>query len=187
MARGRLLAVARASIAHGLQSGNPVSVLAEAESQCLTEHGASFVTLHLNGELRGCIGTLEAHRPLIVDVAVNAHASAFHDPRFPAVAESEIEKLRIHISVLSPPTAVDFRNEADLIAGLRPGLDGIILESGDRRATFLPSVWDMLPEPAQFLAALKQKAGIRIWEDLTTLRAWRYQTESFADEGHEGY
>ena len=143
---------------------------------------ATFVTLNKFGELRGCIGHLEAIQPLIADVAENAFNAAFRDPRFQPVTASEFGDLEVHISVLSPPEPMVFTSEADLLRQIRPGIDGLILEDGAYRGTFLPSVWEQLPDPAQFLAHLKMKAGLppNYWSD--TLKVSRYTTESFSEQ-----
>lgn len=145
----------------------------------LQQKRATFVTLEINGELRGCIGTLEAFRPLIVDVAANAHAAAFSDPRFFPLSQEEFANIDIHISILSPPTPMTFRSENDLVTQLQPGVDGLILQEGINKGTFLPSVWESLPDPQQFLAHLKRKAGLsqNYWSD--TLQVFRYTTEYF--------
>ncbi|WJW74546.1 AmmeMemoRadiSam system protein A [Thiohalobacter sp. IOR34] len=177
--RAVLLAVARDAIRHGLETGQPLQLRPEDFDPLLQQPGAAFVTLQSRGQLRGCIGSLEAHRPLVVDVAENAFAAAFRDPRFPPLSPAEFDDLEIHISVLSPPTPVEFSSEADLLSRLRPGIDGLILEDRGRRGTFLPSVWDQLPDREQFLQHLKLKAGLPPdhWSD--SLRVWRYTTESF--------
>jgi len=121
---------------------------------------ATFGTLTQNGRLRGCIGSLEAHRPLGEDVRHNARAAALSDPRFPPLAREELVRTRIEVSLLSTPKLLAFADHADLIAQLRPGEDGLILECGEARGTFLPQVWESLPDPEQFVAELKRKAGI---------------------------
>jgi AmmeMemoRadiSam system protein A len=177
--QNQLLALARQSIAHGLQTGRPLPInLADYPAE-LRQNRATFVTLERRGQLRGCIGMLEAVRPLAEDVAENAFAAAFRDRRFPPLAAEELADLDLHISVLSPAVAMQFNSEADLIAQLRPGIDGIILQEGSRRGTFLPSVWEDLSNPKQFLQHLKQKAGLpaAYWSD--TIQAYRYTTEMF--------
>ena len=143
----------------------------------LKEERATFVTLTINGNLRGCIGMLEACRPLAEDVAENAVSAAFHDPRFSPLSVDEFENLEIHISVLSPPEEITFSSEADLLNQIRPGVDGLILQEGFQKGTFLPSVWDELPETEFFFEHLKLKAGLSAgyWSD--TLRVFRYTTE----------
>lgn len=156
----RLLDLAKSSIQHGLQTGRPIKVnLADFPAE-LTEHRATFVTLHKHHQLRGCIGMLEAVRPLAEDIAENAFLAAFKDPRFPPLACDEFGELEIHLSLLTTAEPVSFTSEKDLVAQLQPGVDGLILEEGRRRGTFLPSVWEQLPQPEQFLRHLKQKAGL---------------------------
>ncbi len=174
----RLLDVARRSIAEGLSGGKAFDPDLETEPLELRMPRATFVTLHRHGQLRGCIGTLEAHQPLVEDVAANAYAAAFEDPRFPPVTREELDELEIHISILSPPEALPCRDEADLLAQLRPGRDGLILRDGPYRATFLPAVWEELPDPREFLAHLKRKAGLRQDHWSPTLSFWRYEAES---------
>jgi AmmeMemoRadiSam system protein A len=173
-----LLDVAWRSIAHGLVRGRPLAVDPDDHDQALRAVRASFVTLNLSGQLRGCIGALEASVPLVVDVAEHAFAAAFRDPRFAPLSEPEFPKVDIHISVLTPSTPIDFHDEAHLLRQLRPGEDGLIIAKGARRATFLPSVWASLPDPVQFLSHLKLKAGIDDNDPREPLRAWRYTTES---------
>jgi hypothetical protein len=179
--REALLALARASIRHGLAHRRPLTVDPGAYPPALRAERAAFVTLHRGGRLRGCIGHLQACQPLAQDVADNAYAAAFRDPRFTPLTPDELEGLEMHVSVLSAPEPVDFGSEEDLIAQLRPGVDGLILEEGLHRGTFLPAVWDSLPRPAQFLGQLKLKAGLPLdyWSD--RIRVSRYTTESFGD------
>jgi len=178
--RSELLQIARSSVEQGLQTGHPARIAVDNLPEPLREARASFVTLEHNGELRGCVGTLEPFRPLAVDVAENAFASAFRDPRFPALQAQELASLDMEISVLGAPSRIAFTSEADLLARLQPGIDGLTLRLGTRQATFLPSVWSMLPEPRRFLQALKRKAGITSCEDPGAMMAWRYVTESFS-------
>jgi hypothetical protein len=172
-----LLDLAKSSIQHGLQTGRALKVkLADYPAE-LTERRATFVTLHKHHQLRGCIGMLEAVRPLAEDIAENAFLAAFRDPRFPPLAEDEFGDLDIHLSLLTPAEPVAFISEQNLIAQLQPGVDGLILEEGRRRGTFLPSVWEQLPEPEQFLRHLKQKAGLApdYWSE--NIKIYRYRTE----------
>ncbi len=173
----QLLELAKASIAHGLQTGKPLTVDLDGLPDELQQPHATFVTLQIRGQLRGCIGMLEAKRPLAVDVAENAFAAAFRDPRFPALQQNEFELLEIHLSLLSPTEPVQFTSENDLISQMRPGIDGLILQEGALRGTFLPSVWESLADPRQFLRHLKQKAGLPpdYWSD--TLTVSRYTAE----------
>lgn len=177
--RDRLLTLARASIAHGLAHGRPLPVNPADFPVKLIEPAATFVTLELSGRLRGCIGRLEAARPLAEDVAENAYAAAFRDSRFPPVTAAESAGLTLHISVLSPSEPLYFKSEADLIAQLRPGIDGLILSDAGRRGTFLPSVWEELPDPAEFLRHLKRKAGLPADYWSTSMKIQRYTTEMF--------
>ncbi len=128
----------------------------------LLRPGATFVTLFCRDELRGCIGSLKATRALGTDVRENAVAAAFHDPRFPPLTVTEFGVTWIEVSLLSAAESHRFETEAALRDRLRPGIDGVTLEYNARRATFLPQVWELLPEPEEFLAALKQKAGLSI-------------------------
>ena len=177
--RAQLLDIARRSIAHGLNYRYALAVPPGNYPPPLRENRATFVTLHLDGRLRGCIGTLEAHRPLVTDVAHNAYAAAFQDPRFQPVSESEHQRLDLEISVLSPATAMQFDSEADLLRQLRPGVDGLILEDAGHRGTFLPAVWEQLPKPEAFLRQLKQKAGLPPEHWSPGVKVSRYVTESF--------
>ncbi|MCP5419969.1 MAG: AmmeMemoRadiSam system protein A [Gammaproteobacteria bacterium] len=179
--RGILLDVARRSIASGLEHGCPLPVEPADYPEMLRPLRATFVTLEKAGRLRGCIGTLEAIKPLVEDVADHAFAAAFEDPRFPPLDKAEWPGMSLHVAVLSPPKALTARTEDELLKQLRPGVDGVILRLGARRATFLPSVWESLSDPYIFLAQLKQKAGLPLdfWSD--EMRAERYTTESFAD------
>ena len=180
--RETLLEVARASILNGLREGYPLPVNPQDFDPALQQQRASFVTLNRHGQLRGCIGHLQAIQPLVKDVAENAYSAAFNDNRFPPLSEQEFRDIDIHISVLSPAQPMEFDSEGDLLQQLRPGVDGLILEDGYYRGTFLPSVWEQLPSPELFLAHLKQKAGLppNYWSD--TLRVSRYTTESFGKE-----
>ena len=173
----RLLDLAKSSIQQGLQTGRPLKInLADFPVE-LTELRATFVTLQKHHQLRGCIGKLEATRPLAEDIAENAFLAAFRDPRFPPLADDELGKLEIHLSILTPAEPVSFTSEKDLITQLRPGIDGLILEEGHQRGTFLPSVWEQLPEPEQFLRHLKQKAGLPPDQWSENIRIFRYRTE----------
>lgn len=146
----------------------------------LEEPGATFVTLTLHGQLRGCIGSLEAHRPLIEDVRHNAVAAAFQDPRFDPLSKEEFANVLIDVSLLSPPEPIRFSSEQDAFAQLHLGKDGVTLEYGSQRATFLPHVWAQLPDPQVFIAHLKNKAGLAedFWSNdiklsRYTVKKWR--------------
>lgn len=175
--RVELLRIARRSIESGLD-GTAVRIRAERFSASLQAIRASFVTLEVEGRLRGCIGTLEARRPLVEDVAHNAYSAAFDDPRFPPVRRLELAAIEIHLSLLSLPEPMTFRSEQDLLAQLQPNVHGLVLEEGRRRGTFLPSVWEQLPDPVEFLRHLKHKAGLPADYWSPTLRVSRYTAES---------
>lgn len=177
--RTRLTGLAQQSIKHGLDHGNPLPVIVADWPESLQSVQASFITLKKNGDLRGCIGSLEATRPLVEDVAHNAYAAAFRDPRFAKVDQGEFLELHIHISILSTPEPITFDTQLELIDQLRPGVDGLILMEGSRRGTFLPSVWESIPERNHFLQQLKRKAGLdpNYWSP--TVRVARYTTESW--------
>ena len=151
-----LVSIARRAI------GSKLGVAGDEPSHhaALGSPGASFVTLFCGEELRGCIGTLQARRPLGVAVREIASNAAFHDPRFPPLVQNEFIGTSVEVSLLSPSVSHSFALEEELIARLRPGIDGVTLEHGGHRATFLPQVWTMLPEPRMFLAELKRKAGL---------------------------
>ncbi len=155
-------------------------------SDWLEEPGATFVTLTLNDQLRGCIGSLEAHRPLIDDVRANAVASAFRDPRFPPLSKEEFAHVVIDVSLLSPPQPIRFSSEQDALAQLNPGRDGVTLEFGLHRATYLPQVWAQLPQPQAFLAHLKNKAGLPedFWSD--ELRLSHYTVQKWYEGEQHG-
>lgn len=140
----------------------------------LAEPGATFVTLTQQGQLRGCIGSLQAHRPLQQDVCENAQAAAFRDPRFQPLRRDEFPGTRVEVSLLTPAEPFPVVDEADALRKLRPGLDGLILSYGARRATFLPQVWESLPEPRQFMAQLKLKAGLpaHFWDTAIALERY---------------
>lgn len=151
-----LLAIARAEISLAFGQAMPV----EISAPWLQQPGATFVTLTQAGALRGCIGSLEAQRPLLQDVKANARAAAFQDPRFPPLSSQELAQTRIEVSLLSASEALTFSDEHDALAQLRPHLDGVIFEYGRYRSTFLPQVWEQLPDVASFMAQLKRKAGL---------------------------
>jgi len=175
-----LIQLAKDSIKHGLETGQPLKVKLQDYPPELTVDRATFVTLERQGQLRGCIGMLEAVRSLVEDIAENAFSAAFRDPRFPPLTADELTDLDLHISVLSPAEAMSFTSEQDLVSKIQPGIDGLILQEGYRRGTFLPSVWEQLPDPQQFLSHLKQKAGLPpdYWSD--SVKISRYKTEMFS-------
>lgn len=179
--RGRaLLALARAALAEELAGERPAE---PPPAEWLERPGACFVTLEVDGELRGCIGSIDAYRPLAEDVRANALAAALRDPRFRSLGSAELASLRISVSLLSPLEPLSFAGEADLVRQLRPGRDGLVLEHGDRRGTFLPAVWRHFPEPAEFVTQLKRKAGLAADFWAPDVAVWRYTTESWSEEG----
>jgi AmmeMemoRadiSam system protein B/AmmeMemoRadiSam system protein A len=156
-----LLQLVRAGIAVGFDTGGSAQVNAGPDlAPLLASHGAAFVTLRRNGALRGCIGSPVAWRPLIADVVDHAFNAAFKDPRFPRLHLLELAGLELSVSVLTPPTPMQFAGEADLLGQLRAGVDGLIIADAGRRSLFLPSVWTEIPQPRSFLTALKLKAGM---------------------------
>jgi AmmeMemoRadiSam system protein A len=152
----------------------------------LEEPGATFVTLTLHDQLHGCIGSLEAHRPLSDDVRHNAKASAFLDPRFAPLTKEEFADVIIEVSLLSKPELIEFSSEQDALAQLNPGKEGVILEFGPHRATYLPQVWAQLPEPKAFLANLKNKAGLSedFWSN--DIRLSRYTVQKWSEGENHG-
>lgn len=177
--RFELLSLARASIEAALPLGELVPYDCQPLNPELGRSGSSFVTLRIGDNLRGCCGTIEATRPLHLDVWTNAWASAFADPRFPALTPQEWANAGVQISVLSEPQPFEIRSEAELWQILRPGVDGVILQAGARRSTFLPAVWEQLPDPREFIRHLKLKAGwpADFWPP--DMQVWLYTTESF--------
>ena len=172
-----LLAIARSSI--GAQFG--LGAIAEVSHPALAKHGATFVTLRKDGELRGCIGSIEPRRPLGDDVRENALASAFRDPRFPPLTRMEFGRTLIEVALLSPAELMEVRDEEDLLAQVRPCEDGLVIAYGGHRATFLPQVWETIAEPRDFVAALKRKAGLPedFWS--TQVNVARYGVTKWAE------
>ncbi len=151
-----LIPLARAAIGRELGHDLP----AAADAAWLRAPGATFVTLTADGQLRGCIGTLEAHRPLLEDVTANAVAAAFRDPRFQPLGRDEFTAVAIEVSLLSAMEILHSDDEAGALAQLRPEIDGVALQYGHHRSTFLPQVWEQLPDRTEFIAQLKYKAGL---------------------------
>jgi AmmeMemoRadiSam system protein A len=172
-----LLVLARGAIARSLGAGTA----SEAIPAALEEIGATFVTLRSEGDLRGCIGTVEAWRPLAEDVRANAVAAAFRDPRFPPVRGRELTRISIEVSVLNPSEPLPAGREESVASTLRPGIDGVVLQFARHRATFLPQVWEQLPHPRDFLGALKRKAGLAedFWSE--EMLVSRYTVEKFVE------
>lgn len=175
--KNSILKTAREAIQYGLTYQQRPTLQLSDYTPALLETKATFVTLKKNGALRGCIGSLKAHQPLIQDVADNAYSAAFNDPRFPPVGAREAPELHISVSILSNSEKMTFKNETDLLGKLVPGRDGIILNYRGLSSTFLPSVWEELPTPIEFMAHLKQKAGLEknFWSNHITIK--RYYTD----------
>ncbi|MGM0449645.1 MAG: AmmeMemoRadiSam system protein A [Pseudomonadota bacterium] len=180
--RRQLLELARNSVREGLMNGHALAVTVADWPEPLQAEGASFVSLHrADGSLRGCIGTLQARQPLVVDVADHAWAAAFRDPRFPPLASGEFDSITIDLSILSTPEPLPVASEPELLATIQPGEDGLVLEDGPHRGTFLPAVWDSLPDPEDFIRELKRKAGLPADHWSPSLMVKRYRTESFSE------
>jgi len=177
-----LLSIAAKSIQHFLKFQEDYVVNTSEISAVLNQPAACFVTLMKQHQLRGCIGSLTARQALAYDVAENAKNAAFSDPRFPKLDEAEFPLLEIQISVLSKPEKMLFHSEEDLINQIQPNIDGLILQDKFNRSTFLPTVWESLPDKKDFLTQLKRKAGLseNYWSD--TLSVERYSTFCFGDE-----
>lgn len=176
-----LVAIAREAIAERLGRDR----VREREEPWLARHAASFVTLRLADDLRGCIGSIDARRPLGEDVAANARAAAFSDSRFAPLSAAEFGSVSVEVSVLSPRAPLAVASESEAAARLRPGVDGVYLEYRGLVATFLPQVWENLPDPIDFLAALRRKAQLpaRFWDP--AIRLTRYTVEKYGD-GYAG-
>lgn len=166
---------------HAIERALGLNGAMEENAAWLAEPGATFVTLRQRGELRGCIGSLEARRPLIQDVMSNAMASALRDPRFPPLTAEELPRTEVEVSLLSPMEPVAFSDEEDALRRLCPGVDGVVLQYQSRRGTFLPQVWSDLPDPRQFMRHLKRKAGLP--EDFWSpeIRLFRYTVEKWTE------
>lgn len=178
-----LLRLARHSIEYAVRGKTLPPLDLQALPSSVREQGASFVTLTIHGDLRGCIGTLEAYQPLAEDVREHAVAAALQDPRFPPLSESELDRINIEVSRLTAPHELEYTSSEDLLKKLNPHVDGVILKHGSRRATFLPQVWEKIPDPIEFLNQLCYKMGApaSLWRD-AKLQVYIYQVEEF----HEG-
>jgi len=179
-----LLDLARDSIQHGLEHGGAIPVNAETFKPSLALPGAAFVTLEKRGELRGCIGSIEAHRPLVEDIAINAWNAAFRDPRFSPIRVAELDDLQIDISILTAPEAMSVSSEADLKQQLIPHRDGLIISEGYYRGLFLPAVWEKLPDVDSFLSHLKQKAGFPVGYWSRKILCQRFYSIEFGEGDH---
>ena len=177
-----LLPIARASIASQLGKAHP----SDESAAWLREQGASFITLNLQNKLRGCIGSLRAHRPLLDDIKANALAAAFKDPRFKPLTAAEYELVEVEISLLSALSALTFADEAAALAQLTPRVHGVIFEYGHHRSTYLPRVWDSFTDPVMFMATLKQKAGLppNFWEP--GIKIHTYTVAKFSESSQAG-
>ncbi len=183
--RAQLLATARRAIEAHLQGGELNLNLADYEEE-ITREGACFVTLRdADGELRGCIGSLDSHQALIVDVAENAVSAATRDFRFRALTKTELDACHIEISVLTPKELMPVSSESELLRSMEPQVDGIVIDSGRHRATFLPKVWESLHDKKAFLQHLKTKAGLGINEWPHGMKCYRYRAIDFAEEDLE--
>lgn len=173
--------LAYASVQHGIDYGRALTPDLDEYRRSmpvLVEPRATFVTIHYHSDLVGCIGTLQPVRPLAQDIAHNAYAAAFEDPRSPGVTRAMLPHLDIHISLLNPPRVLACDGEQDLLAQLRPGKDGLILEDGFHRATFLPAVWESITDPTEFVHQLKRKAGLSRDHWSNTMKCSCYTVES---------
>ncbi len=179
-----LLGVAREAVEAYLQGGRRPEVRPQdLPSKRMAEEGACFVTIYYEGRLRGCIGSLEPHRPLVFDVIENALSSAFEDPRFVPVSKDELCRLRFSISVLSQPRRIRPSGPAELLDSLVPARHGLIIQKGLNRATFLPVVWDMIPDKEEFLSHLCVKAGLQPdeWRDTRSMEFYIYEAQEFME------
>jgi len=179
--RELLLQIARQSIRNGLRKGDALELALDELSDALTSPLGVFVTLTQQDILRGCIGSMESSEPLAQSVAESAYGAAFHDARFPQLAAYELEQTCIEISILSPMEAMPVGSRSDLLSTLRPGVDGLLLRDRNYRSTFLPKVWEQLPDPAAFLDRLLAKAGLPTSHWSTTMQFFRYHTVSFSE------
>lgn len=183
-----LLHLARQSLSWVVSAGDLLPLHAVGSlSERLWVPGAGFVTLRLDGALRGCVGSGEAYRPLAIDIADNAVKVSYRDPRFPPVTPEELPRLQIEVSVLSPLRRLRYRDPEELLSELRPGVDGVVIYHGAYRALFLPQVWEVLPDPAEFLAHLCVKAGLPAETFLQDpLEVYTFETRTFSEPDQQG-
>lgn len=174
-----LFQIARDSIQHGLQTQQPKLPKRETLNPRILEERAVFVTLNINNQLRGCIGTTDPREDIATAVARNAFSSAFKDHRFHSLTQEEYEQIDISLSILTPAKVMSFKDETDLLEKLEIGKHGLIIEAGNKRATFLPIVWEQLPRKQQFLSNLKQKAGMT--QNETVQKAWTYTSDYYSE------
>ena len=180
--QARLLTIARQSLDKAVRGERLPEIKLDELPPALQEPGASFVTLTIDGRLRGCIGTLDAHQPLAVDVQEHAVAAALQDFRFPRVKPEELSHIHIEVSALTPRAPLYYDNPQELAAKLRPNVDGVILQDGGRKATFLPQVWEKLPDPEDFLSHLCLKMGgpADLW-CYQPIKVYIYQVQEFQE------
>ena len=180
--RKKLLEIARESITRAVRNEQLIRIKLQEHSQLLRDPGASFVTLTIREKLRGCIGTLEANQPLILDVQEHAVAAAMEDYRFPVVREEELQLINIEISRLTPVHLVDYSTPDNLVSKIRVNVDGVLIKASGRRATFLPQVWEKVPDPEQFLSQLCVKMGAPpdLWRG-RDVQIYTYQVENFKE------
>lgn len=175
-----LLRMAREAIEHRVRGEKLPDIQTTSLTPNLREQGASFITLSIGGKLRGCIGAIEAYQPLAEDVREHAVAAALEDPRFPPLRKDELSRVQIEVSRLTRPVRLEYTDANDLLSKLRPFVDGVILQDGLRRATFLPQVWEKIPDPSEFMDNLCHKMGVphRHWKS-KHLDVFIYQVEEF--------
>ncbi len=180
--QGILLRIAREALDSSVRGEPLPAIPLPALPEPLQENGASFVTLTIEGQLRGCIGALEAYQPLALDVQEHAVAAALQDYRFPNVRPTELSFIEIEVSVLTPRSPLAYDSPQDLIQKLRPGIDGVVLQDGFRKATFLPQVWDQISDPEQFLSqlCLKMGANADLWRT-KHIQVFTYQVQEFQE------
>lgn len=178
--RNVLLRLAREALERGVKGGELPPLDVSLLTPRLRENGASFVTLTLHGKLRGCIGTLEPYQPLAEDVREHAVAAALEDPRFPPLSERELNGVQLEVSRLTRPIPLEYKDANDLLSKLRPNVDGVIVRDGSQRTTFLPQVWEKIPDAAEFLNNLCHKMGASpdLWRK-KHLDVLTYQVEEF--------
>ncbi len=177
--RETLLDIALASIRHGFEADAPLDVDPALHGPALRAQLGCFVTLRIDDALRGCVGTVRPYEPLITNAARNAYRAAFGDRRFDPLEPDEFQQLDVHLSVLGATEPIPCASESELLAALRPGEDGLVLLCGNATSTFLPAVWERIPDPSEFLEHLRLKAGLSagFWSD--ELRFERYRVDEF--------
>ena len=178
-----LMKLAVRSIQYGFTKDKPPAVAVDTFAKELRIKRATFVTLERNGHLRGCIGSIVATRPLVQDIVENAFRAAFRDPRFPSLSPEERNGLGLSISVLTPMHALTFGDQDDLLRQLRPGHHGLLIQDGEKRAVFLPQVWEQLPDPNDFLSRLKMKAGFSEGYWSRDFKAWAFTVQKIPPLG----